>query len=71
MTVAQLLKKKSIQKVGGTPMVMVPLPVWYELEELIEDWEMAHSETLQKRIAASKKSKRLYSAAEVKKILGL
>lgn len=52
-------------------MVMVPLPVWHELEDLIEDWEMAQSKTLQKRVAAGRKAKKLYSAAEVKKLLDL
>lgn len=52
-------------------MVMVPLPVWRELEDLIEDWEMMRSKTLQKRVAAARKAKKLYSSTEVKKILGL
>ena len=70
MTVAQLLQKKSIAKIGRVPVVVLPLHVWNEMEEIVEDWEMIHSKTLQKRLAASKKSKKLYSSAEVKKILG-
>lgn len=52
-------------------MVVIPLHMWNEMEEIVEDWEMMHSKTLQKRIAASRKSKKLYSPAEVKKILDL
>lgn len=71
MTVAQLLEKKTIQKIGKTPMVVVPLHVWHELEDLVEDWEMSHSIAFQKKIARSRKSKKRYSSAEAKKILGL
>ena len=71
MTVAQLLQKKSVTKIGKIPVVVIPLHIWNEMEEIVEDWEMMTSKTLQKRIAASSKSKKLYSSTAVKKILGL
>ena len=66
-----MVKKPTLHKIGKTPMVLVPLALWHELEELIEDKEMEQSETLQKRVLLSRRSKKLYSLQEVKEKLGL
>ena len=71
MTLAQILKEKSIQKVGKTPVVVFPLHIWDEIELALEDAEMINSVTFQKKIARSRQSKKFYTLTEVKKRLGL
>lgn len=47
--------------------VLIPNKVW---EDFLEDLEASSSENFKKRIAASRRSKKLYTAEEVKKELG-
>ncbi len=59
MTISALLSKTKIQKIGKTPMVVIPLSVWGKIENYIEDLEMINSPSLRKNIKKAR--------AEVKK----
>jgi hypothetical protein len=71
MTVSKLLEQTKTGKVGNEPVVVVPLDVWKEVEDRLEDLEMMQSESLRKRIAKARAEKKLYSAAAVRKLLRL
>ncbi len=71
MTVATILKKTKQQNIGKAPVVLVPLKVWREIEDKLEDFEIMNSEALRKRIMKARKEKKFYTLAEVKKRLGL
>ncbi len=74
MSPTQLIEKlKTVQpeKIGKNPVVVLPLKVWREIEDRLEDLEMANSKAFQKRIMKARKEKKLYSFAEAKKKLGL
>lgn len=73
MTTQQLvekLKKPDVLKIGQTPVVLVPLMLWKEFENRLEDLEMAQSPSFRKNIAKSRREKKLYSSQAVKKMLG-
>lgn len=67
----QVLEKIKTQKIGKAPVVIVPLKLWENLSQKLEDFEIFYSPSLRKKIATSRKEKRLYSDAQVKKILHL
>lgn len=71
MTTTELLKKIDIQKAGKIPMVVLPLYVWEEIEDKLENLEILKSKNLKKKISAARSEKKLYSSGQVKKILGL
>ena len=71
MTMHQLLEKTRKGKIGDRPVVVLPLALWREVEQQLEDLEMLQSVELPKRIAKARKEKKLYSAAAVKKLLRL
>ena len=60
--------KIKTNKIGKLPVVVLPLS---DYEKIKEDLAMSQSKNLRKKIAAARKEKKVYSALEVKKILGL
>lgn len=56
---------------GKTSVVVLPLKVWREIEDYLEDLEMSQSRHLAARIKKARAQKKLYSAAEVKKLLAI
>ena len=68
---ATIEKKIEKTRFRGEPVVIIPLDDWKKLEDLMEDTEMRKSNTLPKEIAKARKEKKLYSAAEVKRLLRL
>lgn len=74
MTARQLLekvKKTQIRKAGKKSVVVLPLKVWREIEDYLEDVEASNSRRLAARIKKARSEKKLYSAAEVKKLLAI
>jgi hypothetical protein len=67
MTIQILLEKSKIQKIGKTPVVVLPLKIWREIENRLEDMEMSASVFLRKKIARARSEKKLYSPSQVKK----
>lgn len=58
-------------KIGKTPVVILPLNIWKEMENKLEDLEMLESQTLRKKIAKARSEKKIYSSSQVKKLLGI
>jgi len=74
MTARQLLEKinkTEVKKMGKMSVVVLPLKVWREIEEYLEDLEMSQSRHLAARIKKARAQKKLYSAADVKKLLAI
>lgn len=74
MSPTQLIEKlKAVQpeKIGKNPVVVLPLKIWREIEDRLEDFEMMNSDVFRKRIMKARKEKKFYPFAEVKKRLGL
>lgn len=71
MTTKTLLEKIKPQKIGKTPVVVLPLKVWRLIEEQIEELEMINANILKGKIDRARKEKSLYSSREVKKMLAL
>ena len=71
MTIATILKKTKQQRIGKTPVVFVPLDVWHEIEDRLENLEMMNSVAFRKKITKARKEKKFYTLTEVKKGLGL
>ena len=74
MTARQLVqqvKRMEIKKMGKNPVVVLPLKVWQEIEDYLEDWEMGQSKQLASKIKKARFQKKLYSASEAKKLLGV
>lgn len=71
MTNTELLKKARTQKIGNTPMVVLSLKIWEEIEDRLENLEILKSKNLKKKISTARSEKKLHSSAQVKKILGL
>lgn len=65
------LRKIRTQKIGKTPVVILPLKVWAEIENRLEDLEMTQSRFLRKKIAKARAEKKTYSFGQVKKMLGI
>ncbi|HBT81449.1 hypothetical protein A2757_02855 [Candidatus Giovannonibacteria bacterium RIFCSPHIGHO2_01_FULL_48_47] len=68
---ATIDKKIEKTRFRGEPVVVIPLEDWRKLEDLMEDTEMRNSNILPKEIIKARKEKKLYSAAEVKRLLRL
>lgn len=60
MTITKLLEKTHIQKVGKESVVVLPLKTWKDIEEKLEDLEMAQSKTFRRKIIKARKEKKLY-----------
>lgn len=74
MTTTQLLqqiKRTDITKLGENPVVVLPLKVWNELEDRIEDLEIEESKKLAKKISMARLYKKLYSVSDTRKLLKL
>jgi hypothetical protein len=71
MTIQTLLEKSKIQKIGKMPVVVLPLKIWREIENRLEDMEMNASVVLKKKIVKARSEKKLYSSSQVKKMLKL
>ncbi|OGZ51771.1 MAG: hypothetical protein A3F26_02845 [Candidatus Ryanbacteria bacterium RIFCSPHIGHO2_12_FULL_47_12b] len=69
MTSQQLIekvKKTGVQKIGKLPVVVLPLKVWEEIEDHLEDAQIESSLFLKKKIAKARLEKKLFSASQVK-----
>lgn len=71
MTTSTILKLAKDQKIGGAPVVVLPLNIWEELKDELEDLEIMKSRFLRKKIAKSRSEKGFYSSSQVKKILDI
>jgi len=71
MTISTLLKKVYSQKIGKTPVVVLPLNFWQEIESNLEDLEMMNSRFLRKKIAKARLEKKAYNSSRAKKLLGI
>jgi len=69
MTVAKILEGCRSQKIGGKPVVILPLEIWKRIEDKLEDSEIFGFENIRRKIARARKETRLYSVSEVKKAL--
>ena len=69
MTTKTLLKKIKPQKIGKTPVVILPLKLWQFIEDQLEELEMTNAIFLRKKIDRARKEKSLYSSREVRKML--
>jgi hypothetical protein len=65
------IKNMSGTKIGRNPVVVLPLKVWREIEDCLEDMEIEQSRRLERKISAARRAKKSYSAAQVKKFAGL
>ena len=71
MTTTKLLEHGKLQKIGKDRVVVLPLKIWKELENRFEDLSARESKALKKKIAKARFVKKVYSAKQVKKILGI
>lgn len=62
------LGKIKTQKIGKTPVVILPLNDWLKIEIKLEDLEMMQSRFLRKKIAKIRAEKKIYSSDEAKKM---
>lgn len=69
MITTELLNKIKTHKIGNTPMVVLPLKIWEEIEDKLENLEILKSKKLKKKISNARSEKKSYSSAEIKKIL--
>ena len=72
MTSQQLIekvKKAGVQKIGKLPVVVLPLKVWEEIEDHLEDAQIESSLFLKKKIAKARLEKKLFSVSQVKKMV--
>ncbi|GEM_PF-3352986 len=67
----KIVGKINSARIGKSPVVMVPIEVWRDIEEKLEELSMLNSVTLRKRIAKIRVEKKTYSLVQVKKILAL
>ena len=71
MDKAGLLEKIKSQKIGKAPVVVLPLRVWAEILDQLEELEMMQSKSLRGKITRARSEKKLYSPSQAKKILGI
>ena len=55
MTISTILEKTKIQKIGKAPVVVLPLDIWRQLENILEEYQMSHSLAYIKSIEESRK----------------
>ena len=65
------IKNPSVERIGKSPVVVLPLKVWREIEDCLGEVEIEQSRRLQRKISAARRAKKSYSAAQVKKFAGL
>ena len=63
------LRKIRTQKIGKTPVIVLPLNDWMEIENKLEDLEIMQSVLLRKKIIKARAEKKIYSLSQVKKML--
>lgn len=71
MSTAKLLEQGKQQKIGKKPMVVLPLKIWKEIEDRLEDMQAKESKDFVKKIARARLEKKLYSSTQAKKLLGI
>ena len=74
MTTQQLIrkiKKTEVQKIGKAPVVVLPLKVWQEIQDSLEDLQLAGSRLLTRKISKARLERKVYSVAQVKKSLSV
>lgn len=59
------------QKIGKMPVVVLPLKVWRNIADRLEELEMINSKSLRKKIAIARKEKKLYTLYEAKRMAGV
>ncbi|MBI2591235.1 MAG: hypothetical protein HYW34_00985 [Candidatus Brennerbacteria bacterium] len=55
MTVQQLLEKTKSQKIGKTPVIVLPLKDWRKIEMVLEEYQTSHSLNYLQSIKESRK----------------
>ncbi len=55
MTISTILEKTKIQKIGKMPVVVLPLDIWRQLEDILEEYQMSYSPAYIKSIEESRK----------------
>ncbi|MDP1688649.1 MAG: hypothetical protein Q8L47_00780 [bacterium] len=71
MTTQQIIEKTRSQRIGNKPVVVLPLEVWYKIENELENLEMMRSSTIRGKIAKARSERKTYTSREVKKMLSL
>ena len=71
MNTLTALKQVRTQTIGRAPVVVLPIKIWQAIESQLEELEMVNSQSLRKNISKARKEKKLYSAAQAKKLLGI
>ena len=74
MTTLQLVEKvKRIgtQKIGRAPVVVLPLKIWEEIADRLEESDISQSRSLAGRISKARREKKLYSSGQVRKLVGV
>ncbi|MDP1689162.1 MAG: hypothetical protein Q8L47_03465 [bacterium] len=71
MTTQQIIEKTRPQRIGNKPVVVLPLEVWYKIENELENLEMMRSSTIRGKIAKARSEGKTYTSREVKKMLSL
>jgi len=70
-TLLSRIKNTGVQKIGRTPVVVLPLKMWQEIEDCLEDLEIEQSRRLAGKISAARREKKIYNAAQVRRLAGL
>lgn len=55
MTISTILKKAQKQAIGRQAVIVLPLDVWEDIEDKLEDYEIMHSKYLKSDIAESRR----------------
>lgn len=63
------IRKIDAKKIGRAPFVVLPLKIWEEIEDRLEDLRIVDSSFLASKIAKARREKRQYSAVEVRKMV--
>jgi hypothetical protein len=75
MTASQLVKKiKKVEvskKIGKKSVVVLPIAVWREIEDFLEDLEMSQSRKFAATIKKARSQKNFISREEIKEIFGI
>lgn len=71
MTTKALLAQAKPASIGKRPVVVLPLSAWRKIEDKLEDAEMMGAVKLRKKIARGRAERKLYTPAQVKKMLGV
>lgn len=54
MTTHAITKQMTRHHIGTKPVVVIPLSIWQDIEEKLEEWEIAHTTKLSKQIAKAR-----------------